>query len=299
MTEGGAAMCRPFSWPPVPGRRARGLALRIFRPNLLDSPLPPRGDRRRRGPKHEEIRRMKMKELEAATGIGRETIRYYIREGLLPEPVRPKRNVAAYGREHVKRLNLIRKLQQERHLPLSVIRTLVTSETGEPAGGFEALIGLEVAMGPLLADGRNLAPRKLADVAKDTGLGLDEIRIFAGIGLIQIDKRDGGEWLNQRNVRIMEIIAQTRADGFTPDIGYTAESYEFYPQLIELLARRAVVGFYSRLGDKLDQPAAAKLAVDGIRTLSEMVPLILIDRIVRMVEKVSESGVLPAEEDEV
>ena len=54
---------------------------------------------------------MKMKELEAATGIGRETIRYYIREGLLPEPVRPKRNVATYGREHVKRLNLIRRLQ--------------------------------------------------------------------------------------------------------------------------------------------------------------------------------------------
>jgi len=77
---------------------------------------------------------MKMKELEAATGIGRETIRYYIREGLLPEPVRPKRNVAAYGREHVKRLNLIRKLQQERHLPLSVIRTIVTSETGGARG---------------------------------------------------------------------------------------------------------------------------------------------------------------------
>ena len=291
-------MHRPFSWPLFEAGGAGGTALRIFRPNLLDSAETARGGPPEAGPKHEEIRRMKMKELEAATGIGRETIRYYIREGLLPEPVRPKRNVAAYGREHVKRLNLIRKLQQERHLPLSVIRTIVTSETGEPAGGFEALIGLEVAMGPLLAEGRSLAPRKLADVAKDTGLGIDEIRSFAGIGLIQIDKRDGGEWLNQRNVRIMEIIAQTRADGFTPDIGYTVESYEFYPQLIELLARRAVVGFYSRLGDKLDQPAAAKLAVNGIRTLSEMVPLILIDRIVRMVEKVSESGVLPAEEDE-
>lgn len=242
---------------------------------------------------------MKMKELEAATGIGRETIRYYIREGLLPEPVRPKRNVAAYGREHVKRINLIRRLQHERHLPLSVIKTIVNSEMGEPAGGFESLIGLEVAMGPLLADGRTLSPMKIADVARETGLALADIRKFAEIGLIHIDARDGGEWLNQRNVRIMEIIAQTRADGFTPDIGYTIESYEIYPQMIELLARRAVVGFYSRLGDKLDQPAAAKLAVDGIRTLSEMVPLMLIDRIVRDVEKISASGVLPTAEEEV
>ncbi|MEQ8267024.1 MAG: MerR family transcriptional regulator [Parvibaculum sp.] len=242
---------------------------------------------------------MKMKELEAATGIGRETIRYYIREGLLPEPVRPKRNVAAYGREHVKRINLIRRLQHERHLPLSVIKSIVNSEMGEPAGGFESLIGLEVAMGPLLADGRMLSPMKIGDVAKETGLSLADIRKFAEIGLIHIDARDGGEWLNQRNVRIMEIIAQTRTDGFTPDIGYTVESYEIYPQMIELLARRAVVGFYSRLGDKLDQPAAAKLAVNGIRTLSEMVPLMLIDRIVRDVEKISASGQLPSPEEEV
>lgn len=242
---------------------------------------------------------MKMKELEAATGLGRETIRYYIREGLLPEPVRPKRNVAAYGKEHVKRLNLIRRLQQERHLPLSVIKTIVTSEMGQPQGGFEELIGLEVAMGPLLADGRTLAPKRIGEVAKDTGLSDDDIRKFAAIGLIQIDSRKGGDWLNQRNVKIMEIIAQTRADGFTPEIGYTVESYAIYPQMIELLARRAVVGFYSRLGDKLDQPAAAKLAVNGIRTLSEMVPLMLIDRIVRMVEKVSESGKLPASDEDV
>ena len=242
---------------------------------------------------------MKMKELEAATGLGRETIRYYIREGLLPEPVRPKRNVAAYGKEHVKRLNLIRRLQQERHLPLSVIKTIVTSEMGQPQGGFEELIGLEVAMGPLLADGRTLAPKRIGEVAKDTGLSDDDIRKFAAIGLIQIDSRKGGDWLNQRNVKIMEIIAQTRADGFTPKIGYKGESYAIYPQMIELLARRAVVGFDSRLGDKLDQPAAAKLAVNGIRTLSEMVPLMLIDRIVRMVEKVSESGKLPASDEDV
>jgi len=242
---------------------------------------------------------MKMKELEAATGIGRETIRYYIREGLLPEPVRPKRNVATYGREHVKRLDLIRRLQHDRHLPLSVIKAVVTSETGEPVGGFESLIGLEVAMGPLLSDGRNLAPKKIADVARETGLELAEIRRFEDIGFIAIDRRDGGEWLNQRSVRLMEIIAQTRVEGYTPDIGYTIESYGIYPQMIELLARRAVVGFYSRLGDKLDQPAAAKLAVNGIRTLSEMVPLMLIEKIVREVEKISASGVLPTPEDDV
>ena len=39
-------------------------------------------------------RRLKMKDLERTTGVGREAIRFYIREGLLPEPERPSRNVA-------------------------------------------------------------------------------------------------------------------------------------------------------------------------------------------------------------
>ncbi len=47
---------------------------------------------------------MKMRELEARSGVGRETIRYYIRMGLLPAPARAKPNVADYADEHVRRL---------------------------------------------------------------------------------------------------------------------------------------------------------------------------------------------------
>ncbi|PKP71791.1 MAG: hypothetical protein CVT83_02700 [Alphaproteobacteria bacterium HGW-Alphaproteobacteria-5] len=236
---------------------------------------------------------MKMKELEAATGIGRETIRYYIREGLLPEPVRPKRNVASYCSEHVRRLDLIRRLQQERHLPLALIKTILTSGTGEEPRSFEALMGLEVAMGPLLADGRNLEAMTIDDAARATGIPLEDIRKFAASGFIRVDKRADGEWLNQRNIRLMELIAETRRNGYTPEVGYTVESYDMYAQMIELLARRAVVGFYSRLGDKLDQRDAAQVAVKGLGTLSEIIPLMLIDMVVYEVEKVSASGELP------
>ncbi len=46
-------------------------------------------------------RQMKMQDLERATGVGRETIRFYIREGLLPQPTRPSRNVAWYDESFV------------------------------------------------------------------------------------------------------------------------------------------------------------------------------------------------------
>ena len=56
---------------------------------------------------------MRMRELEKASGVGRETIRYYIREGLLPEPTRASRNSAFYSESHVARLRAIKRLQDD------------------------------------------------------------------------------------------------------------------------------------------------------------------------------------------
>ena len=74
---------------------------------------------------------MRMRELEQRTGVGRETIRFYIREGLLPEPDRASRNSASYSDDHVTRLRAIKRLQEERFLPLAVIRTLLDGDDGE------------------------------------------------------------------------------------------------------------------------------------------------------------------------
>jgi DNA-binding transcriptional MerR regulator len=84
-------------------------------------------------------RRLKMRDLERLTGVGRETIRYYIREGLLPEPERPSRNVAWYDQRFVDRLALIKELQQKRFLPLHVIRRLVSGERIPPPAEIEAV----------------------------------------------------------------------------------------------------------------------------------------------------------------
>jgi DNA-binding transcriptional MerR regulator len=66
-----------------------------------------------------------MRELEARSGVGREAIRYYIREGVLPQPHRPRRNVANYSEEHVARLSLIRELKDKRLLPLKAVKAVL------------------------------------------------------------------------------------------------------------------------------------------------------------------------------
>jgi MerR family mercuric resistance operon transcriptional regulator len=49
--------------------------------------------------------------LAKAANVGVETVRYYQRRGLLPEPARPPGEVRRYGEEDVKRLRFIRSAQ--------------------------------------------------------------------------------------------------------------------------------------------------------------------------------------------
>jgi len=50
--------------------------------------------------------------LARAAGVNVETIRYYQRRGLVPEPVRPLGGIRRYAPEHVRRLRFIRQAQQ-------------------------------------------------------------------------------------------------------------------------------------------------------------------------------------------
>jgi DNA-binding transcriptional MerR regulator/tetratricopeptide (TPR) repeat protein len=74
---------------------------------------------------------MRMAELAAKSGVARETIHFYLREGLLPRPAKGGRTVAYYGPEHLERLRLIRHLREDKYLPIAVIRRLLESPAAE------------------------------------------------------------------------------------------------------------------------------------------------------------------------
>lgn len=67
---------------------------------------------------------MKIGELAAKTGAQTETIRYYEREGLLPEAGRTDSNYRVYGERHVARLAFIRHCRSL-DMTLDEIRTLL------------------------------------------------------------------------------------------------------------------------------------------------------------------------------
>src|SRR5213079_876456 len=74
---------------------------------------------------------MKISELAEASGVSAGTIKHYLREGLLPEPVKTSRNMAYYPPEFADRIRLIKQLQEQRFMPLKVIRELLDSANGD------------------------------------------------------------------------------------------------------------------------------------------------------------------------
>lgn len=68
---------------------------------------------------------LRMAELSRKAGVSRETIHFYLREGLLDAPHKTSRNMAWYDDRHLQRILLIKRLQQEKFLPLGVIKSLI------------------------------------------------------------------------------------------------------------------------------------------------------------------------------
>jgi len=123
---------------------------------------------------------MKIGELSRITGFSRQTIHYYMREGLLHAPTKTRPNVAYYDQSHVDRLKLVRELKEGRRLKIAEIKEVVDREdTGQNGktlvellshetgankrfseGEFSSQSGLDAAEVPLLAEAGLLVPRE-------------------------------------------------------------------------------------------------------------------------------------------
>jgi DNA-binding transcriptional MerR regulator len=105
---------------------------------------------------------MRLAELSRRSGIPRSTIKYYLREGLLPAGAPTARNQASYGPQHVERLALIRALRDVAGLPLDAIAR-VTRELERGWEGDAIAEALQAVGGKPV---RALAPEDEPELAK-------------------------------------------------------------------------------------------------------------------------------------
>ncbi|HYC55383.1 MAG TPA: MerR family transcriptional regulator [Candidatus Binatia bacterium] len=225
------------------------------------------------------MKRLKMKDLESATGVGREAIRFYIREGLLPEPERAGRNVAWYDESFIDRIALIKRLQTERFLPLAVIKAIVRGDEPPPDEQVRTLADIEKGLSTRGRSAQRL-PERMDGISARTGLDAEEIRRLAVIGALEITIRDGGEWIDGASIPVVEGWGDLRAAGLTAERGFTPDVMEVYVQMLQWLAREEIRLFTERATGKVHGEELTQMAEVGIEAVNRMMTAMR-ERIIR------------------
>jgi DNA-binding transcriptional MerR regulator len=208
---------------------------------------------------------LKISELAEASGVPVATVRHYLREGLLPEPVKTSRNMAYYPPEFADRIRLIKQLQEERFMPLKVIRELLDSGDGDPER-LRALIELEDSiLDRALAGERERIPasevRKRYDVPKEVLDRLAELEVLT-------PSRRG---YSPSDVRIIEAISRFRAGGYDERIGFTVYETLRYKDALENLVKQEVEVLMDRLVGEMDPDRAVELIEAGAQPLQDLI----------------------------
>jgi DNA-binding transcriptional MerR regulator len=204
-----------------------------------------------------------MQELERLSGVGRETIRYYIRMGLLPEPTRPKPNVANYDDEHLRRLAVIKRLQQQRYLPLSFIKTLLDRPTH---GELVTFPGLEGRLAQDLAVPSLEPVIPVEEAAALSGMDLQELlRLMTAWVIAE------GPAISAYDLALIQTWRRAQDQGFGEAGGFFSEDLAIYVEALAPLARAEVDRFYERISGAADPEEAARLGRQGIEILGELI----------------------------
>ena len=200
---------------------------------------------------------LKMSELADASGVSSGTIKHYLREGLLGEGdgiVRTSRNMAWYPPEYVERIRLIKRLQEERFLPLRLIK-----ET--------------------LAERPPRTPRSEVDLPDNV---LDRL---AELGVLTPD--DDG--YDPDDVAVINAIARFREGGYDEALGFTVYDTLRYRDALRPLVEKEVELLVERLGD-IDPERAVQIVRAGRDPLRDLLGAMHSKMLLDELRRVTSSG---------
>jgi DNA-binding transcriptional MerR regulator len=208
---------------------------------------------------------LKISELADRSGVPVATVRHYLREGLLPEPVKTSRNMAYYPPEFVERIRVIKQLQEERFMPLRVIRDLLDRQDAEPER-LRAMIELEdrILERALVGERERISADEVRgryDVPHEV---LDRL---AELGVLTPD--DDG--YSPSDVRVVEAIGRFRAGGYDERLGFTVYDTLRYKRALEPLVAEEVDVLTSRLSGDVDPDRALEIIEAGIGPLNDLI----------------------------
>jgi DNA-binding transcriptional MerR regulator len=209
---------------------------------------------------------LKMSELAERSGVSTGTIKHYLREGLLggdDEIKRTSRNMAYYPEEFVERIRLIKRLQEDRFMPLRLIRE-VMAEAPERAARLVEIEDriLERAI-EVRESGRasRARVRETYDVPRNVLARLEELQVLT----------PNARGYDADDVAIIEAISRFRAGGYEEAIGFTVYDTLRYREALAPLVEEEVAVLLGRLAGKVEVERAVEIIASGTQPLRDLI----------------------------
>lgn len=199
-----------------------------------------------------ETPRVKMSVFADRAGVPIPTIKHYLREGLLPEPVRTSKNMAYYDPALIPRVRAIKRLQAEMFLPLRMIRQVLDRlEDNE----IPASVALEATVARVVME-QATKDSLSREQAVAGGLCEAELETLEHLGLVDAESTT----YRDDDAALLRLLAQARRAGITEAM-LSVDALERYLGALSAFVRAEVAFFQAGLADA---------ASDDVHKLAEM-----------------------------
>jgi len=209
---------------------------------------------------------LKMSELAERSGVSAGTIKHYLREGLLDdggEVVRTSRNMAWYPPGFVERIRMIKRLQEERFMPLRVIKDMMDDDPRRAA----TLLELEDRIRERAIAAEEGQRVEADEAARRFGVPRNVLDRLGDLGVLT--PADDG--YDADDLRIVAAIARFRAGGYDERLGFTVFDTLRYREALGPLVQEEVRTLLDRLAGEVDVDRAVKIISSGAEPLRELI----------------------------
>jgi DNA-binding transcriptional MerR regulator len=210
---------------------------------------------------------LKISALADRSGVPIATVKHYLREGLLGEPAkRTGKNMSWYDPSCVQRIRAIKQLQQERFLPLKVIREIL-----DRVGDDTDDLTFAATLSHYVERSSPQSARTRAELLA-SGVEAKQLDWLKSTGLVTPDGRGNEEKYRGDDLALLRLLGAARRVGITPEMLPTTILAD-YARIMRELVRTELELFRSGViplaGDRLGSLA------DHAASLSEQLVLLV------------------------
>ncbi len=218
---------------------------------------------------------IRIKQLSAETGVAKGTIQYYVKEGLIPRPIKTSANMGYYNQEHISAIRLVKELQSKRFLPLSVIKKMITNEKGRMSvDEIRTLVEID---GRLFKNMKEVLPAKnltAKQLSVKTGISQEDIKDLEDFSLLTPVRKGKRTYYDGDDIRFLECITKLREVGLTDELGFDMKILRVHRDMVENLVAEEAKYVLDRLIAKEDTNSIIRMVEEAVPILNTIMGLI-------------------------